>query len=120
MIGGVGPHADPLLRRPRMSSGGGPATKKAKTDDRQARVDAHVDGRFQEYFDRLAQAVAIQGVSAWPHHRDQCGDMIRFYKANLEKLGAQTELDEPAVAARVGAAPARAGRGRRRAFKEQL
>lgn len=40
----------------------------------------------------LREAVAIQSVSAWPHRRDQCQEMMKWTAERLRALGATIEM----------------------------
>ena len=46
-----------------------------------------VDGRADDYVDRLREAVAIPSVSAWPGHRPKIESMMDWTKDWIEKLG---------------------------------
>lgn len=42
--------------------------------------------------DTLREAVAIQSVSAWPHKRDQCQEMMNWMANKLRALGTTIEM----------------------------
>ncbi|XP_071957141.1 cytosolic non-specific dipeptidase-like [Antedon mediterranea] len=53
---------------------------------------SYVDEHQEEYVKRLADAVAIKSVSAWPECRGDITTMVHSVAKSLEKLGATVEL----------------------------
>ena len=71
---------------------GSPSIEDLRLRDLPANVDLKplydlVDLREEVYVQRLREAVAIKGVSAWVDHRPQIVEMIEWAKAWAEKLG---------------------------------
>ncbi|BFZ15524.1 hypothetical protein BsWGS_18563 [Bradybaena similaris] len=54
-------------------------------------IFAHIDKKEDVYIQRLAEAVAIQSVSAWPEKRPEIKRMIEWAGALLTKLGGSVE-----------------------------
>ncbi|XP_012533231.1 cytosolic non-specific dipeptidase [Monomorium pharaonis] len=52
----------------------------------------YIDEHKQEYIDNLREAIAIKSVSAWPDHRDEVIEMMKWAEVRLKNLGATTEL----------------------------
>ncbi|CAG5132196.1 unnamed protein product, partial [Candidula unifasciata] len=55
------------------------------------RIFEHIDKKQDAYVQRLAEAVAIQSVSAWPEKRPEIKRMIEWAGALLSKLGGSFE-----------------------------
>lgn len=55
---------------------------------------AFVDGRHEAYVKRLAEFVAIPGVSAEPARRPALREAVLWAKAEMEKLGGEIGLEE--------------------------
>ncbi|XP_041471586.1 cytosolic non-specific dipeptidase-like [Lytechinus variegatus] len=53
---------------------------------------SYIDEHQEDYIKRLADAVAIKSVSAWPETRGEITRMVQSVEAELKKLGATTEL----------------------------
>jgi len=54
----------------------------------------YIDGHAEEYIQRLADAVAIQSVSAWPEKRDEIVKQVTEVKKFVEGLGGKTTLHD--------------------------
>lgn len=54
----------------------------------------HIDANADKYVQRLADAVAIKSVSAWPETRPDITTMINWTKKAMEDLGAECELED--------------------------
>lgn len=52
----------------------------------------HIDAKQDLYVTRLAEAVAIKSVSAWPEVRPEIKKMVEYVQAWMNKLGCTTEL----------------------------
>jgi nonspecific dipeptidase len=55
----------------------------------------YIDDHQDLYVQRLADAVAIQSVSAWPEKRQDIGTMVKLVAKEVEKLGGTVELVDP-------------------------
>ncbi|XP_059145561.1 cytosolic non-specific dipeptidase-like [Physella acuta] len=51
----------------------------------------HIDSQERKYVDRLAEAVAIQSVSAWPEKRPEIKRMVEWAGEHITKLGGKVE-----------------------------
>lgn len=52
----------------------------------------HIDAKQNLYVERLAEAVAIRSVSAWPEVRPEIKKMVEYVQTWMDKLGCTTEL----------------------------
>lgn len=57
----------------------------------------YIDDHKVEYIDNLREAVAIKSVSAWPDHRNEIINMVKWTEVKLKELGATTELADIGV-----------------------
>ncbi|XP_060535784.1 cytosolic non-specific dipeptidase-like [Cylas formicarius] len=53
-----------------------------------------IDENASHFVENLAEAVAIESISAWPHKRSELTRMVRWTAEKLRKLGAQVELKD--------------------------
>ncbi|XP_013414332.1 cytosolic non-specific dipeptidase [Lingula anatina] len=56
------------------------------------RLFQYIDGHEEEYVKRLADAVAIQSVSAWPEKRGEIKKQVEAVAEEIKKLGGTVEL----------------------------
>lgn len=55
-------------------------------------VCRYIDDHRIEYIENLKEAVAIKSVSAWPDHRNDIVEMMKWAETRLKELGTVTEL----------------------------
>ena len=65
-------------------------------DDTLKTLVKHIEGRKNDYIERLREAVEIRSVSGWPDHRDDVVKMVKWTAQHLryQQFGARdTETD---------------------------
>jgi nonspecific dipeptidase len=78
-------------KRPNTSKSHPPASATAANDPE---LFALIDSNEEKYIARLAEFVAIQGVSAEPEHRGHVRDAVLWMKQQCDQLGGATSLEE--------------------------
>ena len=86
------PLAAPRSRKRPNTSKSHPPPSAVKANDEE--LFNLIDLNEKKYIARLAEFVAIQGVSAEPEHRGHVRDAVEWMKNECSKLGAATRLEE--------------------------
>ena len=86
------PLAPPRSRKRPNTTKSHPPTNTVPANDPE--LFALIDSNEQKYISRLAEFVAIQGVSAEPEHRGHVRDAVLWMKNECDQLGGATSLEE--------------------------
>ena len=86
------PIAEPRQRKRPNTSKSHPPSNAMPANDPE--LFALIDANQERYIARLAEFVAIQGVSAEPEHRPKVRQAVEWMQAQCNKLGGATRLEE--------------------------